>query len=499
MTVSTAKPTVLRKTQEFLARTHKLYVNGRWVEGESGELIKILDPATGETISHSAAAVTADIGKAVNAARQAFERGPWPKLTGLERGKLISKLANRLEELADEFAELEALDCGKPVTYAKYVDVGLTANIYHYMAGWASKLGGETVSLSTPGEFHAYTVREPVGVVAAITPWNFPLVLTAYKLAPLLAVGCTVIIKPSELTPLTTLRFAELVEEVGFPPGVVNVVTGYGVSAGAALVEHPDVDKVAFTGSLETGKKIASAATGNLKRITLELGGKSPMVVFPDADLASAIPGIAAAAFFHQGQVCTAGTRLYVHKSIHDKVIEGISLETKKLKVGHGLDIETTMGPLISSGHREKILRYLEKGKNEGAEVAVGGRPCGDAGFFMEPTILTGTSDDMAIVQEEIFGPVLCAQSYSDDDLDKIAEKANNTIYGLAASVWTRDISVAHKMARRLRAGSVWINAHNFYDPALPFGGFKQSGWGREEGAEAIRTFTELKSVCAAL
>ncbi|CCB63434.1 MULTISPECIES: aldehyde dehydrogenase [unclassified Hyphomicrobium] len=499
MNINVTIPTPSAKTQEFFARKHKLYIDGAWTEGVSGERIDVVDPGTGNVISSATAAVAADIDKAVAAARKAFESGVWANMPGLERGKLISKLARRLEELGDELAEIEAIDCGKPLAYAKYVDVGLTANIYHYMAGWAGKASGETVSLSAPGEYHAFTQREPVGVVAAITPWNFPLVLTAYKLAPLLAVGCTCVVKPSELTPLSTLRFAEIAEEVGFPPGVINVVTGYGSPAGSALVEHEGVDKVAFTGSVATGRKIAQAATGNLKRVTLELGGKSPMVVFPDADLDKAIPGLASAIFFHQGQVCTAGTRLYVHKSIHDRVLEGIAEESKKLKIGHGLEPDTTMGPMISSAQLQKVMGFLDQGKQEGAEVVTGGERIGSAGFFMQPTILANTTDSMSVVREEIFGPVLCAQSFSDDELDAIAAKANNTIYGLAASVWTRDISVAHKMAKRIKAGSVWINAHNFYDPALPFGGFKQSGWGREEGSEAIRTFTEVKSVCAVL
>ncbi|WP_137155322.1 aldehyde dehydrogenase family protein [Rhizobium sp. FKL33] len=499
MNINVKTPAVSASTEAFLKRAHKLYINGEWVDGVSGETIDVLDPATGRVISTSTAAVAADVDKAVAAAREAFDKGPWSKMTGIQRGKLISKLASRLEELADELAEIEAIDCGKPVTYAKYVDVGLTANIYHYMAGWASKVSGETVSLANPGDYHAFTLREPVGVVAAITPWNFPLVLTAYKLAPLLAVGCTCIIKPSELTPLSTLRFVEILEEVGFPAGVVNVITGYGSPAGSALVEHHGVDKVAFTGSVTTGRKIAAAATGNLKRVTLELGGKSPMVVFPDADLDRAIPGLAGAIFFHQGQVCTAGTRLYVHKSIHDRVVEGIAAESRKLKIGHGLELDTTMGPLISSAQLQKVMGFLDQGKSEGAETVIGGGRIGDVGFFMEPTVLTNTHDGMSVVREEIFGPVLCVQAYEDDDLDAIAAKANETIFGLAASIWTRDLSVAHKMAKRIKAGSVWINAHNVFDPALPFGGFKQSGWGREEGAEAIRTFTEVKSVCAVL
>ncbi|WP_198521910.1 aldehyde dehydrogenase family protein [Sagittula sp. P11] len=492
-------PALSSAAQSFISSKHGLYIGGEWVKSLSEETIDIVDPATGGVIAKSAAAGSADVDKAVAAARAAFDSGPWAEMTGMQRGRLISKFAEKLEELADELAEIEAIDCGKPVTYAKYVDVGLSATIYHYYSGWASKISGETVGVSMPGDFHAYTMREPVGVVAAIAPWNFPLVLTAYKLAPLLATGCTAIIKPSELTPLSSLRLAQIAEEVGFPPGVINVVTGYGAAAGQALVEHPGVDKVAFTGSVETGKKIVQSATGNLKRVTLELGGKSPMIVLPDADLEKTIPGLAQAIFFHQGQVCTAGTRLYVHNSIHDQVLEGIAEASKGLKIGHGLDPETTMGPLISSGQLQKVMGYLDEGKASGAELVCGGGRVGECGFFMEPTVLAGTTNDMSVSCQEIFGPVLAAQGYDDDSLDAIAAKANDSIFGLAASIWTRDISAAHKLAKKVKAGSVWINQHNFYDPALPFGGYKQSGWGREEGSEAIKTFTEVKAVCAAL
>ncbi len=492
-------PALSSAAQSFISSKHGLYIGGEWVRSLSEETIDIVDPATGGVIAKSAAAGSADVDKAVAAARAAFDSGPWAEMTGMQRGRLITKFAEKLEELADELAEIEAIDCGKPVTYAKYVDVGLSATIYHYYSGWASKISGETVGVSMPGDFHAYTMREPVGVVAAIAPWNFPLVLTAYKLAPLLATGCTAIIKPSELTPLSSLRLAQIAEEVGFPPGVINVVTGYGSVAGQALVEHPGVDKVAFTGSVETGKKIVQSATGNLKRVTLELGGKSPMIVLPDADLEKTIPGLAQAIFFHQGQVCTAGTRLYVHNSIHDQVLEGIAEASKGLKIGHGLDPETTMGPLISSGQLQKVMGYLDEGKASGAELVCGGGRVGESGFFMEPTVLAGTTDDMSVSRQEIFGPVLTAQGYDDDSLDAVAAKANDSIFGLAASIWTRDISAAHKLAKKVKAGSVWINQHNFYDPALPFGGYKQSGWGREEGSEAIKTFTEVKAVCAAL
>lgn len=482
----------------FVPGPHRMLIGGAWRDAASGETIPVEDPATGEVLTSVPAGGVQDVDLAVAAARRALE-GPWASMTGLERGKLISRFASRLEELADEMAEIEAIDCGKPVAYAHYVDVGLSATTYHYMAGWASKITGETVSVSTPGDFHAYTLREPVGVVAQIVPWNFPLVLTAYKLAPSLAAGCTAVIKPAEQTPLSTLRLAQIIEEVGFPPGVVNVVTGYGATAGAALAEHPDVDKVAFTGSTDVGKMVARAATSNLKRVTLELGGKSPMVVFKDADLDRAIPGLASAIFFHQGQVCTAGSRLFVHRSIHDRVVEGIAAEAGKLVIGHGLEPNTTMGPLVSGRQLDRVMGYLDQGMASGAEMVTGGGRMGNGGYFMEPTILTGTTANMAVVQEEIFGPVLCVMAYDDGDLDDVARAANDSPFGLSASVWTRDLSTAHKMAKRIKAGSVWINMHHFFDPALPFGGFKQSGWGREQGADAIRTFTEVKSVCVAL
>lgn len=499
MTVMFNASSLMPAASAFIARKHKLFIDGQWVGGQSGKTIEISDPATGGIIAHTVAGTTADVDAAVRAARKALEDGPWSTMSGLERGKLISRFATRLDELGDELAQIEAIDCGKPVAYARYVDVGLSVNTYHYMAGWASKVTGETVSVSSPGEFHAFTLREPVGVVAQIVPWNFPLVLTAYKLAPSLAAGCTVIIKPAELTPLSTLRLAEIAAEVGFPPGVINVVTGYGAEAGQALVDHPGVDKVAFTGSTDVGKAIARSATSNLKRVTLELGGKAPMIVFPDADLDRAIPGLAGAIFFHQGQVCTAGTRLYVHKSIHDKVLEGIAAESRKLKPGHGLDPETTMGPLISEKQIERVLGFVDQARTAGADFVSGGKRIDREGFFLEPTVLANTTDTMSVVREEIFGPVLCAQSFGDDDLEAIARKANDTIYGLSASVWTQNIGVAHKMAKRIKAGSVWINMHHFFDPALPFGGYKQSGWGREQGSDAIRTFTETKSVCIAL
>jgi phenylacetaldehyde dehydrogenase len=487
-------------TNAFLDDFHDLYIDGKWCPSVAGESLEVVDPATGQVITRAASGGARDVDRAVAAARSAFESGPWSRMTGLQRGILISRLAARIVDLADELAEIEAIDCGKPVTHARAVDVDLTARIYHYMAGWASKVSGDTVSVSTPGRFHAYTVREPVGVVAAITPWNHPLVLTAYKLAPLLAVGCTAILKPSELTPLSTLRLAQIAEEVGFPPGVINVVTGLGDQAGAALAGHGAIDHIAFTGSTTTGRAIAAtAAAGNMKRVSLELGGKAPMIVLPDADIDTAIPALASAAFFNQGQVCTSGTRLYVHSSIHDAVVEGIVAECRKLVLGHGLDTTTTMGPLISSNRRAKVLAYVSAGIADGATLVTGGAAVDRPGFFMEPTVLFAPSQSMSVMREEIFGPVLCVQPFTDDRVDELAGKANDTPYGLSASIWTSNINKGYELAQRIQAGSVWINTHNFYDPALPFGGYKQSGWGREEGYEAIQNFTEVKSVCVAL
>jgi phenylacetaldehyde dehydrogenase len=360
-------------------------------------------------------------------------------------------------------------------------------------------LTGETIPVSSPGNWHAYTLREPVGVVGQIIPWNFPLLMAAWKLAPALAAGCTIVLKPAEQTPLSALRFGELVAEAGIPDGVVNIVTGFGETAGAALSEHPDVDKIAFTGSTEVGKLIVKAAVGNLKRVSLELGGKSPAIVFPDADLDHAIAGTANAIFYNQGQTCTAGSRLFAHKSIYDRVVAGVAAEADKLNVGHGLDPSVNLGPLVSKAQQERVLGFLQSGRSEGAEVVTGGKVLGNQGYFVAPTVLAQTNRTMRVVREEIFGPVVCVQSFDDDDLDAVAKVANDTEYGLLASVWTKNLKVAHMMARKIKAGMVVINAHNYGDPAWPFGGYKQSGWGREMGKEVMDHYTETKSVAALL
>jgi phenylacetaldehyde dehydrogenase len=474
-------------------------INGKWTDAKSGKKFEVFDPATGQVVAAVAEADAADVDAAVRAARNAFESGPWARTSPADRCKLIWKLADLLETHADEIAELEALDNGKPIQDARNVDLPGSYEILRYMAGWATKINGATINTSAPGDWHAYTLREPVGVVGQIIPWNFPLMMAAWKIAPALAAGCTIVLKPAEQTPLSALRLGQLVQQSGFPDGVVNILTGFGETAGAALAAHPDVDKVAFTGSTEVGKLIVQAAAGNLKKVSLELGGKSPAIVFPDADMDVAIAGTSSAIFFNMGQCCTAGSRLYAHKRVFDRLMQGVADRAAQIRVGHGLDPETQLGPLVSEEQFRRVTGYLEAGQQQGARVVTGGGRVGDAGYFVQPTVLTDTRPEMSVVREEIFGPVVCAIPFDDDDLDRIARTANDTPYGLAASIWTRDLGIAHKLARRIKAGTVWINTHNFGDPALPFGGFKQSGWGREMGFEAIELYTEVKAVAAAL
>jgi phenylacetaldehyde dehydrogenase len=498
-TISTTQidPRVL----SFIEKPRKMLINSKWVDAVSGKTFPTYDPSTGEVLAQVAEGDRADIDLAVKAARKAFDDGPWRKMTPSERGRLIWKLGDLIDQHLEEFAFLESLDNGKPLTVARAADVPLAAELFRYMAGWATKLEGNTIPLSVPytpnAKYLSYTLREPVGVVGQIIPWNFPLLMAAWKLGPALATGCTVVLKPAEQTPLSALRLGELIVEAGFPEGVVNIVPGYGETAGAALAAHNDVDKIAFTGSTEVGKLIVHAATGNLKRVSLELGGKSPNVIFKDADLDVAIPGAASGIFFNQGQCCCAGSRLYVEKDIFDKVIEGISASAKKIRVGSGLDPKTQMGPLVSEEQLSRVCGYLESGFKQGAKAAAGGQKKGDKGYFVEPTVLVDTTEDMKVVQEEIFGPVVVAMPFS--STEEIIPRANDNVYGLAAGIWTRDISKAHRMAESLQAGTVWINCYNIFDAALPFGGYKQSGWGREMGHDVLNNYTQTKAVCARL
>ena len=477
---------------EFLATPKKLLIDGKWVPASTGKTFDSIDPATGEVLARVAEGEKADIDLAVKAARRAFESGPWPKMSASERGRVIWKIADLIEQNTEEFAELETLDNGKPISVSRVADVPLAVDLFRYMAGWATKIEGSTIPISGP--FFAYTRREPIGVVGQIIPWNFPLLMAAWKLGPALATGCTIVLKPAEQTPLSALRLGELAVEAGLPPGVLNIVTGFGETAGAALAAHPDVDKIAFTGSTEVGKLIVQAAAGNLKKVTLELGGKSPNIVFDDADLKHATAGAANAIFFNHGQCCCAGSRLYVEDKIFDKVVEGVSESAKKIRVGPGMNPDTNMGPLVSEEQFKRVRSYMEAGLNEGAKAVVGGKTVGNRGYFVEPTVLVNTNPNMKVVREEIFGPVVTAMPFK--SIDEIAAEANNTAYGLAAGIWTKDIAKAHSLANKLKAGTVWINCYNVFDAAMPFGGYKQSGWGREMGKEALELYTETKAVC---
>ena len=492
----TSTETIDHGATQFAARKHGMLIGGQWGPAASGETFTTIDPATEQVLAEIPRGGAEDIDRAVRAARAAFDEGsPWRRMTPSERGKVIHRVGDLILEHADELAMLEALDNGKPFTVARAADVAFAADVFHYMSGWATKIEGNTIP-SSAGEYLAFTQREPVGVVGAVIAWNFPLLLCAWKLGPALAAGCTVVLKPAQQTPLTALRLGEILQEAGLPDGVVNVVPGFG-DAGARLAEHPDVDKVTFTGSTEVGKKILHAAAGNLKRLTLELGGKSANVVFADADLSIAVPAAANAIFFNHGQACNAASRLYVEAPVFDEFIAGLAEHARNLKLGPGVDPATEMGPLVSDVQLERVMGYLDSGYADGAVAAVGGKRWGDRGYFVEPTVLVETRQDMKVVQEEIFGPVLVAMPF--DDPNQIVATANDSRYGLAAGVFTRDIARAYRTAAQLKAGTVWINTYHAFNAAVPFGGYKESGWGRELGHSALDGFLETKSVVTQL
>jgi len=497
MTVTMIEPS--GEIQSFLNQKHKLLIGGKRVDAINGEIFEVQNPANNSVIAYAPKGGKEDINRAVQAARDAFENGPWGKFTVSERGKLLWKLADLIETLTEEFAQLETLDNGKPLTISRAADIPLTVDHFRYYAGLATKIHGETLDISVPyapdASFFDFTLREPIGVVGQIIPWNFPLLMAAWKLGVALAAGNCVVLKPAEQTPLTALRLADLFAEAGFPDGVVNIVTGL-PEAGAALSSHDGVDKVAFTGSTEVGHEIVKASAGNLKRVSLELGGKSPSIVFPDANLDVAAAGVAGAIFFNHGQCCCAGSRLLVHKNVYDELIDRVSEQANKIKLGPGMHPETEMGPLVSIEQKNRVLNFINSGKKEGAKILTGGdSPSGDmsSGCYVNPTVFEKVQPNMEIVQAEIFGPVLVAAPF--EDLDEIITRSNDTKYGLAASVWTNDINKAHKVARGLKAGTVWVNCHNIFDANAPFGGYKQSGYGREMGVYALESYTQIKNV----
>ncbi len=482
--------------KKALSRKPSLFINNEWVASSHDATIPVEDPSSGKEVSRIVDASDKDVDRAVAAARAAFDDGRWSNLPPMQRDRIMNRLADLLETHLDEFAELEAIDVGKPKTMAGAVDIPGAISQLRFMAGWASKVSGETTQPYTMpnGTVFSYTVKEPVGVCAQIVPWNFPLLMAALKIAPALAAGCTLVLKPAEQTSLTALRLADLIVEAGFPAGVVNIITGNGHTAGDRMVKHPDVDKVAFTGSTEIGKLINRNATDTLKRVTLELGGKSPVVVMPDVDVASTAPGVAGAIFFNSGQVCVAGSRLFAHKSVFDQVLEGMTQTAPFWAPRASLDPEAHMGPLVSKEQHDRVMGYIEAGKRDGASVVMGGdAPATDGGYYVNPTILADVNPQMSVVREEIFGPVVVAQRF--DDLDEVAKAANDTCYGLGAGIWTKDVAAMHKLAAKIKSGTVWGNCHAIIDTALPFGGYKESGLGREQGRNGIEAYLETKTV----
>jgi aldehyde dehydrogenase (NAD+) len=472
----------------------KLFIGGKWMDAASGKTFPTINPATCETLTQLAEADERDADAAVAAARRAFESGPWPEMSASDRGRLLWKVGDLVDKYNEELGTLETLDNGKPIFESRYVDMPMVAEVFRYFAGWATKIHGETVPVKGP--FLNYTLREPIGVVAAIVPWNFPLLMASWKLAPALAAGNTVVLKPAPWTSLTALRLADIFQEAGLPEGVVNIITGSTRDLGRALVRHPGVDKIAFTGSTATGQEIMRESASTVKRVTLELGGKSPNIVFADADLDAAVRGATIGIFYGKGEVCAAGSRLFVEKKIKDEFMHKLVERTNKTQPGDPLDPKTRLGALVSQEQMTKVLAYIEKGKSEGAKLVAGGERAqvGNAkGFFVQPTVFDAVGNDMTIAKEEIFGPVLATIEFG--DVDEVICAANSNPYGLAAAVWTRDVAKAHRVARRLQAGTVWINTYNNYDPAAAFGGYKMSGYGRELSMHALEHYTELKSV----
>jgi aldehyde dehydrogenase (NAD+) len=476
---------------DFLRKPKQLLIGGKWVAAKSGKTFETINPSNEEVLALIAEGDKADVDLAVKAARKALDEGEWSKIGPHQRARYLFKIAELIDAHADELAELETLDNGKPLTFSCGFDVPAAAETFRYYGGWVTKIYGET-NPSDPAFFN-YTLREPVGVCGQIIPWNFPLLMAAWKLGPALACANTVILKPAEQTPLTALRLGELIMEAGLPEGVVNIVTGMGPGAGSSIAEHPEIDKVAFTGSTEVGKIILKASTGNLKKVSLELGGKAPNIIFPDADLDQAVPTAMMGVFFNSGQVCCAGTRIFVQRDRYDEVVDKLANFSKGVTMGDPFDQKSTIGPLVSREQFDRVKGYLEVGKKEGAKVAAGGEAGTGKGYFVKPTLFSGVKNDMQIAREEIFGPVGAAISFTDEN-DAVFQ-GNNTDYGLSAAVWTRDVNRAHKMARSLKAGTVWVNCFNQLDPISPFGGYKQSGFGRELGRYAIDLYTQIKSV----